>query len=916
MARDNLDHIRLARLEVAPQFKPGQPGRSGLRLRPDPLGHTNRLLDEAAATVNVTTLNRPPGVSPDRLFVLRMRFLEDAQRDLLTRFGVVVNEREDRRPIDPAYYELLVEFEEDWHRVAFTNQWCQGKWGVHAIDLARASDGNPDERRYLLRFLDLPSAKAFEAKGSAGCHVPHKIIVKHKKVSYAVTSVVSVQFLDTAALDRFLGELRDRRNGSHDQGTLTAIQRATLFDALDRIERPGPEERQGERLRTTGAPSAAVFPVDVDLWHPGSSQLVREAIEQFRNLVAVAGGTIVGPVRPVMQTLLIARVVGGARTLDALLNYDRVARVDLPPVLAPFRFASADTRPARVDPHAIPTDGPLACVVDSGVVAGHPLLRDLVVDEEDFRSGEEGPADQVGHGTHVAGIVVYGDIASLLQSDRPWEPKVRVVSAKVLRRVAGGFDGEDVRPGFSAGERAESQIEDAVRRFALDPDRKCRVFNLSIGNAALCLGRGHQLPWALLLDELARELDIVVVVSAGNVGCPNVPTVPGRDEFRAAVREQLFSDEHALIDPASAMTALTVGAVSRRGSFTTPDTEWGDMVASPADCPAPITRTGTLAPNGAGPARAVKPELVWFGGNLSLMSNGAWHDKHPELGEPSLNHDFTSRWLTTANGTSVAAPFVTHVCSLVEERMRRLLNASPSANLIRALAVNSARVPKAAEEWLGGDLTEAQANRRRLRAVGYGMPDPYRACYSDNHRAVMFAEDRVAERHFHLYHFTIPPAFVSGRGVRLIRATVAHDPPVRGTRLEYLSRSLTIQLYRGVSTEQIRRALSEAGGDASAVKLPERASRFESQLYEWSTVQSVECCSNARTSFECFDDHEAARGTWHVLVGCKPRFGTEYSTSPQRYALVLSIEHSDEKVEVYLPLRLQVEERARVRPRT
>ena len=48
------------------------------------------------------------------------------------------------------------------------------------------------------------------------------------------------------------------------------------------------------------------------------------------------------------------------------------------------------------DPIQIPDDGPLACVVDSGIVSGHPLLRDLVVDEEDFDSGEDTPVDREG----------------------------------------------------------------------------------------------------------------------------------------------------------------------------------------------------------------------------------------------------------------------------------------------------------------------------------------------------------------------------------------------------------------------------------------------------------------------------------------------------------------------------------------
>jgi hypothetical protein len=111
MARDRLDHIRLTRLETASVSKPRKNFGSRTPLRTDPPAHGARLLDEASAAVAGT--RRPPGVSPDRLMVLRMRFLDDAQRELLGRFGiVVVDEREDRQAVDPPYYESLVEFDQ------------------------------------------------------------------------------------------------------------------------------------------------------------------------------------------------------------------------------------------------------------------------------------------------------------------------------------------------------------------------------------------------------------------------------------------------------------------------------------------------------------------------------------------------------------------------------------------------------------------------------------------------------------------------------------------------------------------------------------------------------------------------------------------------------------------------------------
>src|SRR5207248_1163797 len=83
---------------------------------------------------------------------------------------------------------------------------------------------------------------------------------------------------------------------------------------------------------------------------------------------------------------------------------------DRPPLLPdmPLTIFDPVEPPERLN--VPPPDGPLACVVDSGVVAGHPLLSGTVVDERDFDSGENTAVDRAGHGTHVAGIVFYGDV--------------------------------------------------------------------------------------------------------------------------------------------------------------------------------------------------------------------------------------------------------------------------------------------------------------------------------------------------------------------------------------------------------------------------------------------------------------------------------------------------------------------------
>ncbi len=186
----------------------------------------------------------------------------------------------------------------------------------------------------------------------------------------------------------------------------------------------------------------------------------------------------------------------------------------------------------------------------------HPLLAGTIVDERDFDSGDDTPVDLAGHGTRIAGIIVYGDVAACLHTGR-WEPQVRLLNAKILRALSGGiavFSDDNEK-------RIETQVREAITYFAREFG--CRVFNLSLGHYSRTYHEGRQLPWALVLDELARDLDVVLVVAAGNVISPAIPSLTTSEDFQREVSERLLTRDHALTDPACAVNVLTVGAIAR-----------------------------------------------------------------------------------------------------------------------------------------------------------------------------------------------------------------------------------------------------------------------------------------------------------------------------------------------------------------
>ena len=91
----------------------------------------------------------------------------------------------------------------------------------------------------------------------------------------------------------------------------------------------------------------------------------------------------------------------------------------------------------------------------------------------------------------------------------------------------------------------------------------CRIFNLSAGNGDCIYQGGRQTPWASMLDDISRKLDIVIVVSAGNVCNPLIEPFTDREDLMRKSRDHLFEPEHSLIDPATSALSITVGSITR-----------------------------------------------------------------------------------------------------------------------------------------------------------------------------------------------------------------------------------------------------------------------------------------------------------------------------------------------------------------
>ncbi len=715
-----------------------------------------------------------------------------------------------------------------------------------------------------------------------------------------------VQFPTLEALRAFEDEARNYTSTERQGRALPPGIRRDFFDALEWAGSRSPADRMGARLRQEGFPPTELFAVDVDLWHPGTIEGPLAIIHELHRICERYGGRVVENL--CTSSLVLARVEANRGLAEALLSLDYVAQLNLPPVL-PVAYSSLFNDIPPLPDHLVP-DGtePLVTVVDSGVLAGHPLLRGWILDERDFDSGENTPVDRQGHGTQVSGLVVYGDIAHCLETGQ-WNPRALVANAKVLRRNPN----DEQQAMFPEDHRPEKIVEDAIRHF--HRERQCRVFNLSIGNVDDVYAGGRQFAWAEALDHLARELDVILVISAGNFSSPPWPQdVSTREEFQEALRDILLNTPQArLCSPATAAIGITVGAICRSAS-----TPRHLLAASPEGAPAPFSRLGP-GYESKSTQQAVKPEFVSFGGNYAVQnfdSTGPrWVKNDIAIGEPTTRFNIDGgRVLTAGIGTSLAAPQVSFAAAFALRTAAETLAVdSPSSNSARALLGVCAEVPPCGRNWLLDP--EDKETWEKLRLVGYGQIDVDRVVRSLQNDVCMLSEDRVAEDKWHLYAVRIPPAFMSGKGKRGISVSLAFDPPVRASRRDYLARTMWVEVMKGLTPEEITRFRARHRGAGQAESLPPTkllALRPVRNDVGWSTLQVRRCSWSRAPRFPV--DGESGEAILHILVGCQRRFPSgedEY----QRYALAVRLWHNDAQIELHQQLRTRVRARAITRLR-
>jgi hypothetical protein len=686
-------------------------------------------------------------------------------------------------------------------------------------------------------------------------------------------------FSEEEAPQRFLAAL-GRYSGAADS-VGAAAPLSSLFGLIEDFEPYGADDRRGPRLPAVEDVDDRIL-VDVIIWPSPEFGESRRRIANVRVVVENDDGAILAFDDRPQFTIVRTRVSGIG--LSRLLELAVVEQVRTPPTpfIEPSDWMAADVADLVLETRESEPIG----VIDDGISDGHPLLAEVVVSQRSFPS-EYAWLPIGNHGTMVAGLCAYGDFEAPLRDHAPLVAAGPLHGARVMEPHPDLANHTRFAPTLPE----HQVVEEAIR--TLHAEHGVRLFNLSITYSEPFTG-SHVGLLTEQLDSLVRELGIVVVISAGNVRATTSAELPNGQHALHDYPEYLLDEMSRVSEPATAALAITVGSLARSSAPQTPGgvVRVGDRAVAEVNEVSPFSRTGP----GAG--RAVKPDMVAFGGNWVITDVGRLDSNNLGVGVVSTTTPTAGRLFQMGSGTSYSAPRITRLAADV-------WGAYPeaSANLVRCIVALSCRAPREAAE----QFSDPEHQRR---AFGYGAADSTMARESGGNRVVMTFDGVIGADSVAIHPLPIPEDFARGRSSRRIAAALAFDPPVRRQRREYLAGAMTFDLLRAVDIQQLRDIYSRQDDEREAMLSDRR--RVSLQPGTTRVLASTLQVREWRPRLMNLDD-----GDTYFLVVTHRR--AQWSAeAEQTYAIAVELVDEDRlNLDVYnlVQQRVQVAVRARIRAR-
>ena len=200
-------------------------------------------------------------------------------------------------------------------------------------------------------------------------------------------------------------------------------------------------------------------------------------------------------------------------------------------------------------------------MLDTGVKREHHLLEPLIAAADCHAYRDDwGTDDHHGHGTAMAGVCGYGDLASAIGNGSPVTVPYRMESVKIFPPV--GQNPHELLGAITAGGVAKVELP--------QPQRK-RVFCLATSTDEDSPHRGRPTSWSAEIDQLCFGSEVTPRI--GRLFCVAAGNVREPQQLRHEQYPTL-NDLSEIESPAQAWNALTVGGVTGTYANNRPQSKW------------------------------------------------------------------------------------------------------------------------------------------------------------------------------------------------------------------------------------------------------------------------------------------------------------------------------------------------------
>lgn len=552
-------------------------------------------------------------------------------------------------------------------------------------------------------------------------------------------------------------------------------------------------------------------------------------------------------------------------------------------------------------------NSPVTCVFDTGIDRHHVLLAaSLSASDTHSYDPTWSTTDHHGHGTEMAGLALYGDLKSALESSDSVPLHHRLESVKILPPH------DDNDPDLYGAIMAES-----VGRVEVTAPNQRRVISMAV-TAPITTDPGRPTLWSSAIDALAagRSFDSTAnslsyldessiedhrlfLISAGNV-----QSLSPTDDYLSRC------DSEPVEDPGQSWNAVTVGAMTNMASIDHDELGFDDYtpVATAGDL-CPFSRTSRPYTR----IWPVKPDILLEGGNAGSSTHTVDTPTSHQL-LTTRRGSYPGRQLTTTNATSAATAQAAHMAASIWAKYPLFW-----PETVRGLLVHSA-------EWTPTMLSYFDPATRTergplLRRYGYGVPTLERCLYSATNALTLITEETIHPfqdgklLEMHLHDLPWPKEVLEGLGetpVRM-RITLSYFIEPSPTRIgperssRYASCGLRFDVNRPTeSPDQFRQRINalareEEGGYRSSQSQTSNQWYLGSRARNTGSLHSDIWSDTAAAIASMSNISVYPVGGWWKELPTRDR-----SAQGVRYSLLVSLETPAEEVDLWTPIAQQI----------